>query len=358
MSQIEDLVWDDWAISQFWETPELVERVLPYLDLTSTKMLAKAHKLTRLILKRAFAWHKLVRRVMPENEKSELCSDVFGLPLSFENDPVLASERQLAKDLVELLRLVKGNSKLAISLLHALCQRHQFWSRAHVQIRCSCLQTHRVTPWAFMLLMEVEASMKRTLFEVDTIQAVPLKGPFLLALAWKVAGQPGMIKMLDVGSFVVEIFSQQSFTENCNDSAEAIAILVEQSEAVAEQKVRIGVEGIGVDGWVAVRRAVQCLWTMFGTNVILSTDPRTMGAGRYEDLKATWDNVWEWLVHDESYGGAFVFSKEQDGEEGWWDRGGFRRGLEAFIDMTEEEWREEGGAFEPAFEGDVGAPEP
>ena len=51
-------------------------------------------------------------------------------------------------------------------------------------------------------------------------------------------------------------------------------------------------------------------------------------------------------------------SKEQDGEEGWWDRGGFRRGLEAFIDMTEEEWREEGGAFEPAFEGDVGAPEP
>ena len=97
---------------------------------------------------------------------------------------------------------------------------------------------------------------------------------------------------------------------------------------------------------------------MFGTNVILSTDPRTMGAGRYEDLKATWDNVWEWLVHDESYGGAFVFSKEQDGEEGWWDRGGFRRGLEAFIDMTEEEWREEGGALEPAFEGDVGAPEP
>ena len=82
MSQIEDLVWDDWAITQFWETPELVERVLPYLDLTSTKMLAKAHKLTRLILKRAFAWHKLVRRVMPENEKSELCSDVFGLPLT------------------------------------------------------------------------------------------------------------------------------------------------------------------------------------------------------------------------------------------------------------------------------------
>ena len=101
--------------------------------------------------------------------------------------------------------------------------------------------------------------------------------------------------------------------------------------------------------WVAVWRAVQFLWNTFGKDVELSSDPKTMGAGRYEDLKATWDNVSEWLVHDDRYGGAFRFRKEFDGEEGWWDRRGYRRGLEAFIDMSEEEWHAERRRFEEAY---------
>ena len=38
-----------------------------------------------------------------------------------------------------------------------------------------------------------------------------------------------------------------------------------------------------------------------------------------------------------------------DGEEGWWGRGGNRRGLEAFINMTEEDWNDEWGRVADAL---------
>ena len=45
------------------------------------------------------------------------------------------------------------------------------------------------------------------------------------------------------------------------------------------------------------------------------------------------------------YEGEFRFTKFYDGEEGWWDRRGYRRGLEAFIGMAEEEWDAEMNRF-------------
>ena len=352
MSSSGGLGWDDTAVRQFWETPELVEKLLLYLDLSSTKHLAELHKLTRQMLRKAFIWKKLIQRTLPRQEKINFHCDIFGLPLPFEDDPLLESERQKAKILADILTLIKVGAvdrlELALVLIHALVQRNPpvFWRNPNrspviIGVSCSCLQTHRVSPWGFLLLVEVDASLGSSLLEVDTVKMVTLKGPLSIVLASKAAGQPEMVKKLDVGVFVCD----------SDESAKAMATLVDQSSlAVGEENsIRICTEEIGMEGWAAVRRAVQRLWNTFGKDVELSSDPKTMGAGRYEDLKATWDNVWEWLVHDDAYGGAFRFTKELDGEEGWWDRRGHRRGLEAFIDMTEEEWHAEGRRFQEAY---------
>ena len=337
--------WDDRAVRQFWETPDLVEKLLPYLDLTSTKLLAESHKLTRQMLRKAFIWKKLIQRMLPREEKINFPCDIFGMPLPFEDDPLLESERRKAKILAEILTLIKGGSlaqlELALVLIHAVGERNPPNFLPIIDVTCSCLQTHRVSPWGFILLVEIEASLGSSMLEVATVKMVTLRGPLSIVLASKAAGQQGIVKNLDVGVFVCD----------SNESAEAMATLVEQGNLAAreENSIRIGAEEIGIEGWAAVRRAVERLWNTFGKYVELSSDPKTMGAGRYEDLKATWDNVWEWLVHDDGYGGAFRFSKEIDVEEGWWDRRGYRRGLEAFIDMTGEEWRAEAKRFEEAY---------
>ena len=125
----------------------------------------------------------------------------------------------------------------------------------------------------------------------------------------------------------------------CKSDAEAMAIatLVGRSEAVSGTiPLNISTEGVGSEGWAAVRGAVDDLRHTFGKDVKFSSDHKTMGTGQREDLKAIWDNVSEWFVHGRE--GGIRFTKDYDGEEGWWDRRGHRRGLEAFIDMTKEEW--------------------
>ena len=66
-------------MGKFWETPELVEKLLPYLDLSATKLLAESHKLTRKILKKALNWNKLIQRILPLEDRLPFL--VFWLPI-------------------------------------------------------------------------------------------------------------------------------------------------------------------------------------------------------------------------------------------------------------------------------------
>ena len=114
MSSAKSLGEDDTVVRKFWETPELVEKLLPYLDLDSTKHLAESHKLTRKLLKKDLTWNKLVQRFLPGKERIEFLVDQsFGSPFPFEDDPLLASESPRARILGELLTLINGDSSMA-----------------------------------------------------------------------------------------------------------------------------------------------------------------------------------------------------------------------------------------------------
>ena len=49
----------------FCAAPELMEKLLLFLDAVSTWNLAEAHDLTFNILGKAFSWDKLVKRMLP-----------------------------------------------------------------------------------------------------------------------------------------------------------------------------------------------------------------------------------------------------------------------------------------------------
>ena len=49
----------------FCATPELMQKLLLFLDAVSTWNLAEAHDLTFKILGKAFSWDKLVKRMLP-----------------------------------------------------------------------------------------------------------------------------------------------------------------------------------------------------------------------------------------------------------------------------------------------------
>ena len=56
---------------KFWNNPELVDRLLNFLDASSTHQLALAHPFTISVLQTDQAWKKFLRRSCPSFQKEE-----------------------------------------------------------------------------------------------------------------------------------------------------------------------------------------------------------------------------------------------------------------------------------------------
>ena len=234
----------------FWRTPELVENLLPFLDLETTKQLAKAHELTLLILGKAFIWNKLAKRTFPVVENFDLV----------EEDTFLASEKSKAGILVDLLRMIKGaqQPQLKEDLVHAIVNRfpadpvEQIWKqKPFVEVSCSCLETHQVSSWGFLILVDLEAKLgSEESRSVLKVAAADLKEPLLSALSQRALLQEEKVKEVKVW----KVFC------NNQESAEAWAVLVEQSQTVVGGPSLLQIiveEEIGAGGWSAIRRAVE-----------------------------------------------------------------------------------------------------
>ena len=253
------------------------------------------------------------------------------------------------KLLTEILSLTEDSdrSELAMDLLHTICQRHPILdldldldldprsSRRQIDLGCSCGQTHTVSILGFLLVTEVQAKDK-SILSVDTVKSLALYDPPLMALSSIVADQKEKVKKLHIGDFGCEN----------KETAEAIARLVERSQTVsngADNLFWIFIEGdLGIEGWSAIRRAVELLVVAHGKEIFLDSTRKSMISGRRDDLKAIWDTVFNWLVVDSDDGEKYVEFNNTYGEGGGWEGvEGERRGLEAVIEMTDKEWLEE-----------------
>ena len=94
------------ASKKFWRSPELVEKLLPFLDLETTLNLARTHKMTRDILQKSYIWNKLVRRSCPyinrhpsNDQTAEFDWSSVGLCCHSQADP----KALLPPDLLDLI---------------------------------------------------------------------------------------------------------------------------------------------------------------------------------------------------------------------------------------------------------------
>ena len=131
------------------------------------------------------------------------------------------------------------------------------------------------------------------------------------------------------------------FAVGCNtrESTEAFATLVQHLEVWHEPWIFVKGE-IGGEGWAAIQRAVDHPQG-FLENIEVRCEREVMVAGRREDLKAIFAIVDDWLV-DPGDDGPLWFPQKRLGEKGGWEgiEGG-RRGLDAVIGMSEQEWLDE-----------------
>ena len=340
---LEDGIRGDGTEHAFWKIRELVEKLLPYLGLESIKHLAEVHKLTRHILGKAFVWKRLIKRTFPEDVKIRL--DLEWSPMLLEDDAHLANDLPRARLLAHILGLIKSSkgSQPEVDLLHAVCERYPVLDGSldarrwfhFVDVRCAaCLKSHQVSPWGFVLLEEIQATLgeKSTLMlDVDLVHS-SLSGPFLMALNSMATRQQGM--EMRILPYVMVC--------NSKESAEAIENLAKAIQATGSYSIDVDGE-IEIKGWAAIRKVVEHLTDGIAPVPEIwmdRIDRKTMASGAKEDLKAIWGRVSFWNVI--SSGWNILFVKEADGERaGWEGVEGEWKGLEDVISMTEEEWIEE-----------------
>ena len=276
----------DDAVQKFWATPELIETLLlPFLDAGSTKHLAEAHGLTLQVLGKTLSWDKLIKRTFP----------VAGI--------LLESEQLKAKFLAEIVSMTKHSNSAQMAsnwpqmervLLHGICERFPASGpllSCHlplVVVSCSCLETHQVSSQGFLLLEEVEAKLESV--EQNVLRVVGegrmkrLKEPLFNALSARVLRQHDMVEELVIREI------------DCNNknSAEAWATLVEKSIDFSGTLNIIAGEGIGGDGWAAIRRIAERLSTAGATPTHVRSERKAMGEGRIEDIEAIWKVAFLW----------------------------------------------------------------
>ena len=97
---------DTKAVERFWELPELVRNLLPYLDAYSIASLASIHEPTIKVLQEDWG-HSFMRQLVKEN----------GLPCNQLNEENLEQNRIGLRCLANLLLKMKNPAKLQLHLL-------------------------------------------------------------------------------------------------------------------------------------------------------------------------------------------------------------------------------------------------
>ena len=343
----------------FWQTPEIVEHLLTFMDATSILNLAHTHGLTVQILQNASFWTKLIRRTCPFGEEEEDRS---------LQDAIVQRKRKPVRILLELLELCQDQDQQPVEneesvedqeedskhleLLKIICQRfppiadgpgswlHEPKSSLYVTLRysndfndsLSC----SVSPLGFLLLEEVEGSQRLDGDDVQRIQVSKvskLEEPLLSVLSSRAASQEEQVTVLEIG------------TVHCNNDQDVIALstLVGNSQQIGWVHLEVG-EHVGLEGWAELARVVETLlvddddrWIdQFGFGFNISGSRKSMVEGRREHLRSIYEAILLGVEWGDYY---WSWSVRSDGEEKVreWTYGEWER-LEEILDMTEEEW--------------------
>ena len=270
------------AEMKFWRTPELVEKLLPFLNLESTLILAKTHEMTRRLLQGTSIWNKLIRRNCP----------FVDLP-----NPDLCVPRKIqvkidwVKSLVEILKLMQDPEEaLLLDLLDVICERFATdavflqnanqWKHTHVSMGCPRHPDGHVVPLsAFLLLEEVEAAFSTTLQSLDSVRGGILVGETQLAVSSRITRQKGRQGRTTT-------LSNVEFEVNCMESLTSFKGLMQLMPALT-QRIELEVLGsIGIEGWETLAETLKLQPNVVGRLTVYSA---ALGEATKKDLHEIWD---------------------------------------------------------------------
>ena len=327
------------AVKVVLGTTELVEKLLPYLDLETTFNLAQTHKLTREVLQKRSIWRKLIRRGCHYDEEQNF----YNYERDFFNyvPPHLAKIAQLKK-LIKILQLFKSPEAHLLDLLELVCERFKTLRRLREHVGPQVLLSHpghsdhhSVSLACFLLLEELEGAFGTTQQWLESISGGSIGG---------LKGEVGELALLALSSRVARQHQGEAISVTLagmditnKRSAKAFYILMRARPQFVQPLRSVEVSGsIGVKGWEFLARALQ---THPDVVEQITTTKRGLGEGMRADLKKIWDAVGldgfcvELCCYTKTVWQDV--RKWPDGAEDGW------KTVEKILEMTEEEWAKE-----------------
>ena len=298
------------AVQKFLRSPDLMEKLLPYLDVRSTFNLAQSRIscLLHHLQRTSVVWNKLVERTLPgDNKILHLAGREYWNRVSES----FQEKRLQILNLVNILKMMENAKSHELHLLHSICEKsppdvNHRWNQGQpisITIRCLCHGSHSVSPLGVVLLEAVEAAVGSTLQEVNMVvlpALVYLREPLLSALASRVSRQQQKMAKIEICLFDL----------TTKESAEALLKLVRNSDAGSRLKAVLISGNIEADGWAALAKVSD-------PRGLCSVQARAIDhvkEGRREDLRTLWESGCCWTVGDMQF---FKEDEEEADERSW-----------------------------------------
>ena len=238
------------AQHKVFNLPELVERVISFLDPEAALHLVQSQVTNKEILQKSLsskAWNTSVTRM-----KQSLSVEDGGL------------QTEDALNLVKIFKLADLQEHLqdfSSFLLNLICKSSPDKS-GWVEMICPCNPNpHTISLAAFHLLEEVEGVLGRTQMSVKSMTVVELKEPLLSAISSRMSRQPKMLTFIAVQRVVI----------NSKSSALAFITLLQlQAKRVEVNCLEVG-EEVGEEGWQLLATAlIHCKPNLTIFHVLIS----------------------------------------------------------------------------------------
>ena len=318
------------AGDKFWRTPELVERLVTFLDVNSILCLAQCHKLTVRVLQGASVWNKLIKRSCPDGSK--LVRHRHQIPYDTQSmKRRLAPQREVMLHLVDILKMVEEPKTHLLALTDLIVERfppfqdgtriqhnpdpdeennesppmdlNSLYGPQLIQVTCSRHKSHAVSPLGYLLLEEAENAFGSVEHKIEGIVIDFLEEPWLTTLSLR--------QQEAMGRF-------DTYTVRCDNrkSTEVISSLIQRCPNLNLWVLKIRGE-IGAEGWGKLAKALHA-----SPKVVrhIDTSKSVALGGRREDLRDIWESLGprgSWSVLGNGWASFFRQDEKKADEKAW-----------------------------------------
>ena len=173
------------AQKKVFSTPEVVERLISFLDSKTTLCLAESHLVGKETQRQSLGskvWNQLIRR-------------------GSENGHLLQEEH-----FVKILKLIEVEepSKFILPLLYHICNSRPVWPDMwewgweRVEMICPCsTEPHIILPGAFPLLELVEGAFGTTFQSFKSVRVEDLEEPLLSAISCRMSRMNDTVRSIE-----------------------------------------------------------------------------------------------------------------------------------------------------------------